>query len=119
MCIRDSPKADWFSEKAGSQWEVFLKGNAERSQYRYGGSVMAEGMRFSFPSLLFYEGRTYGQPEVCLLYTSYGLRCKGYYDTNITGVFDTATQSQIVKLQQDAGLSEDVYKRQELHRECY
>ena len=25
---------------------------------------MAEGMRFSFPSLLFYEGRTYGQPEV-------------------------------------------------------
>ena len=36
----------------------------------------------------------------------YGLRCKGYYDTNITGVFDTATQSQIVKLQQDAGLSD-------------
>ena len=25
---------------------------------------MAEGMRFPFPSLLFYEGRTYGQPEV-------------------------------------------------------
>ena len=25
---------------------------------------MAEGMRFSFPSLLFHEGRTYGQPEV-------------------------------------------------------
>ena len=25
---------------------------------------MAEGMSFSFPSLLFYEGRTYGQPEV-------------------------------------------------------
>ena len=25
---------------------------------------MAEGMSFSFPSLLFHEGRTYGQPEV-------------------------------------------------------
>ena len=24
---------------------------------------MAEGMSFSFPSLLFHEGRTYGQPE--------------------------------------------------------
>lgn len=36
----------------------------------------------------------------------YGLRCKGYYDTNVTGVFDTATQSQIIKLQQDAGLTD-------------
>ena len=36
----------------------------------------------------------------------YGLRCKGYYDTNVTGKFDDATQSQIVKLQQDAGLSD-------------
>ncbi len=36
----------------------------------------------------------------------YGLRCKGYYDTNVTGKFDNATQSQIVKLQQDAGLSD-------------
>ena len=25
---------------------------------------MADGMGFPFPSLLFYEGRTYGQPEV-------------------------------------------------------
>ena len=25
---------------------------------------MAGGMSFSFPSLLFHEGRTYGQPEV-------------------------------------------------------
>ena len=25
---------------------------------------MTEGMSFSFPSLLFHEGRTYGQPEV-------------------------------------------------------
>ena len=25
---------------------------------------MAEGMSFSFPSLLFHEGRIYGQPEV-------------------------------------------------------
>ena len=25
---------------------------------------MPEGVDFSFPSLLFYEGRTYGQPEV-------------------------------------------------------
>lgn len=37
----------------------------------------------------------------------YGLRCKGYYDTQITGVFDQTTQNQIVKLQQDAGLSEN------------
>ena len=36
----------------------------------------------------------------------YGLRCKGYYDTQITGVFDQTTQNQIVKLQQDAGLSD-------------
>ena len=43
---------------------MFFKGNAERNTYRYGGSVMAEGMSFSFPSLLFHEGRTYGQPEV-------------------------------------------------------
>ncbi len=60
----DIPKLIGFLKKAGSQWEIFLKGNAERSQYRYGGSVMAEGMSFSFPSLLFHEGRTYGQPEV-------------------------------------------------------
>ena len=25
---------------------------------------MPEGVEFPFPSLLFYEGRTYGQPEV-------------------------------------------------------
>ena len=60
----DIPKLIGFLKKAGSQREIFLKGNAERSQYRYGGSVMAEGMSFSFPSLLFHEGRTYGQPEV-------------------------------------------------------
>jgi len=36
-------EADWFSEKAGSQWEIFFKGNAERNTYRYGGSVMAGG----------------------------------------------------------------------------
>ena len=28
---------------------------------------MAEGMSFSFPSLLLNEGRTYGQPEVVLI----------------------------------------------------
>ncbi len=60
----DIPKLIGFLKKAGSQWKIFLKGNAERNKYRYGGSVMAEGMSFSFPSLLFHEGRTYGQPEV-------------------------------------------------------
>ena len=30
---RGHPKADWFSEKAGSQWEIFFKGNAERNKY--------------------------------------------------------------------------------------
>ena len=33
---------------------------------------MAEGMRFSFPSLLFYEGRTYGQP---LFFRQYSQMC--------------------------------------------
>ena len=28
---------------------------------------MAEGVEFPFPSLLFHEGRTYGQPEVVLI----------------------------------------------------
>ena len=28
---------------------------------------MAEGVGFPFPSLLFHEGRTYGQPEVVLI----------------------------------------------------
>ena len=28
---------------------------------------MPEGVDFPFPSLLFYEGRTYGQPEVVLI----------------------------------------------------
>ncbi len=28
---------------------------------------MPEGVGFPFPSLLFYEGRTYGQPEVVLI----------------------------------------------------
>ena len=28
---------------------------------------MPEGVEFSFPSLLFHEGRTYGQPEVVLI----------------------------------------------------
>ena len=27
---------------------------------------MAEGMSFSFPSLLFHEGRTYGQPDLLM-----------------------------------------------------
>ena len=64
---RGHPKADWFSEKAGSQVEIFFKGNAERNTYRYGGSVMAEGVVFPFPSLPLNEGRTYGQPEVVLI----------------------------------------------------
>ena len=40
---------------------------------------MAEGMSFSFPSLLFHEGRTYGQPEVVpisLPQVSTGLRSR-------------------------------------------
>lgn len=49
-------------KKAGSKWEILLKGNAERASYRYSGSVMPEGVEFPFPSLLFHEGRTYGQP---------------------------------------------------------
>ena len=40
---------------------------------------MAEGMSFSFPSLLFHEGRIYGQPEVVpisLPQVSTGLRSR-------------------------------------------
>ena len=40
---------------------------------------MADGMSFSFPSLLFHEGRTYGQPEVVpisLPQVSTGLRSR-------------------------------------------
>ena len=50
---RGHPKADWFSEKAGSQWEIFFKGNAERNTYRYGGSVMAGGDEFFIPFIAF------------------------------------------------------------------
>ena len=60
----DDPKAGRLLKKAGSKWEILLKGNAERASCKYGGSVMPEGVGFPFPSLLFYEGRTYGQPEV-------------------------------------------------------
>ena len=38
---------------------------------------MAEGMSFSFPSLLFHEGRTYGQPEVDLLMPQEALFARG------------------------------------------
>ncbi len=58
----DIPKLIGFLKRQEANGKFFSKGNAERSQYRYGGSVMAEGMSFSFPSLLFHEGRTYGQP---------------------------------------------------------
>lgn len=36
----------------------------------------------------------------------HGLRCKGYYETKVNGIFDERTQSQIVELQQDAGLTD-------------
>ncbi len=42
----DIPKLIGFLKKAGSQWEIFLKGNAERASCQYGGSVMAEGVEF-------------------------------------------------------------------------
>ena len=38
---------------------------------------MPEGVEFPFPSLLFYEGSTYGQPEfvrISLLHVATGLR---------------------------------------------
>ena len=60
----DIPKLIGFLKKQEANGKFFFKGNAERNKYRYGGSVMAGGMSFSFPSLLFHEGRTYGQPEV-------------------------------------------------------
>ena len=63
----DIPKLIGFLKKAGNKRKVFLKGDAERATYRYGGSVMAEGVVFPFPSLPLNEGRTYGQPEVVLI----------------------------------------------------
>ena len=60
-------KVDRLLKKAGNKRKVFLKGDAERATYRYGGSVMAEGVVFPFPSLPLNEGRTYGQPEVVLI----------------------------------------------------
>ena len=59
----DLPKLIGFLKRQ----KVFLKGDAERATYRYGGSVMAEGVVFPFPSLPLNEGRTYGQPEVVLI----------------------------------------------------
>ena len=49
----DIPKLVGFLKKAGSKWEILLKGNAERASCEYGGSVMPEGVEFPFPSLLF------------------------------------------------------------------
>ena len=60
-------KVDRLLKKAGNKREVFLKSDAERISYRHGGSVMAEGVGFPFPSLPLNEGRTYGQPEVVLI----------------------------------------------------
>ena len=48
----------------GAVESVIGSANAKRASCEYGGSVMPEGVEFPFPSLLFYEGRTYGQPEV-------------------------------------------------------
>ena len=59
----DIPKLIGFLKRQEANG-VFLKGNAERASCKYGGSVMPEGVGFPFPSLLFHEGRTYGQPEV-------------------------------------------------------
>jgi len=49
----DIPKLIGFLKKAGSQWEIFLKGNAERTNCEYGGSVMAEGVEFFIPFIAF------------------------------------------------------------------
>ncbi|EEC58851.1 hypothetical protein BACPEC_00099 [[Bacteroides] pectinophilus ATCC 43243] len=63
----DLPKLIGFLKRQETNGKFFLKGDAERATYRYGGSVMAEGVVFPFPSLPLNEGRTYGQPEVVLI----------------------------------------------------
>ncbi len=63
----DLPKLIGFLKRQETNGKVFLKSDAERTSYRYGGSVMAEGVVFPFPSLPLNEGRTYGQPEVVLI----------------------------------------------------
>ena len=63
----DLPKLIGFLKRQETNGKFFSKGDAERATYRYGGSVMAEGVVFPFPSLPLNEGRTYGQPEVVLI----------------------------------------------------
>ena len=53
---------------------------------------MPEGVEFPFPSLLFYEGRTYGQPEVVRISlpqvaTGLRLRLPGSFRRRDTGGF--------------------------------
>ena len=56
---------------AFSKIESNVAGNlcrmCRKEESRHGGSVMAEGVGFPFPSLPLNEGRTYGQPEVVLI----------------------------------------------------
>ena len=42
----DLPKLIGFFKKAGNKRKVFLKGDAKRTIYRHGGSVMADGVGF-------------------------------------------------------------------------
>ena len=60
----DIPKLIGFLKKQEANGKFFSKAMQKETNTDMEGSVMADGMSFSFPSLLFHEGRTYGQPEV-------------------------------------------------------
>ncbi len=63
----DLPKLIGFLKRQETNGKFFSKAMQKRTIYRHGGSVMAEGVVFPFPSLPLNEGRTYGQPEVVLI----------------------------------------------------
>ncbi len=63
----DLPKLIGFLKRQETNGKFFSKAMQKEATYRYGGSVMAEGVVFPFPSLPLNEGRTYGQPEVVLI----------------------------------------------------
>ena len=76
---------------------------------------MTEGMSFSFPSLLFHEGRTYGQPEVVpisLPQVATGLRSRLPGSFRRRGFQPDLLMPQEALFARGAHSMQDVYKRQ-------
>ena len=60
----DIPKLIGFLKKQEANGKFFSKAMQKETHSDMGEVEWRGGMSFSFPSLLFHEGRTYGQPEV-------------------------------------------------------